>query len=391
MALSAFGRIVLKPGRDLSVRRFHPWIFSGAIAESEPGLEEGAVVDVFSARGGYLATGHFGEGSLAVKIFSFSRTALDLEFWISRLTSARALRAALGLFGSARTTAFRLVNGEGDNLPGLIIDLYNRSAVVQFHSLGMYRERTRIAEALQALFGRELESVYAQPLFQGERAGGEHLLGDAAGAIIFENDLQFHVDWQHGQKTGFFIDQRDNRELLSAFCRGKRVLNAFCYTGAFTAYALRGGALHVDSVDASESALKLTQQNVELNFPRASHATVLGDVFSFLEQTDRSYEVIVLDPPAFAKHQNALRSAIKGYRGLNQLALRRLTEGGVLFTFSCSQLVRRDQFRLAVMGAAQEVGRRVQVLHELHQAPCHPVSIYHPEGEYLKGLVLCQI
>ena len=385
--------VYLKRGKEESLQRFHPWIFSGAIQSQDDGIAEGEVVRVVGSGGQFLAVGHYQQGSIAVRVLSFSDVPIDGSFWRRRLTSALSMRQALGLVDS--DGAYRLVHGEGDHLPGLIIDVYGPTAVMQAHSIGMHICRHHIVEALMAVVGKSIKNVYYKsettlPFMDPENG---FLVGGCDDDTATENGLRFHVDWLHGQKTGFFIDQRENRSLLEHYAYGRRVLNMFCYTGGFSFYAMRGGAQLVHSVDSSAKAIELTRANVALNFPGDSrHVAFCDDAFKFLDKIDShpagGYDLVILDPPAFAKHRGALRNALKGYTRLNQKALEKMPGGSILFTFSCSQVVTKDHFRNAVFTAAALARRKVRILYQLHQPADHPVNIYHPEGEYLKGLVL---
>ncbi|WP_315181453.1 class I SAM-dependent rRNA methyltransferase [Alloprevotella tannerae] len=386
--------IVLKRGKADSLRRFHPWVFSGAIQSLPHNLKEGEIVRVEDASSQFLAVGHYQIGSIAIRILSFEDVVVDDAFWDERLSEALMLRRALNLL-RADNNIFRLVHGEGDRLPGLIVDIYGETAVMQAHSVGMHYARHQIAQSLQRILGKSVMQVY----YKSEttlpyKANLEELDGPLLGNVsnnnvAVENDLRFHIDWLRGQKTGFFIDQRENRLLLQHYSNKRHVLNMFCYTGGFSVYALRGGAQEVVSVDSSAKAIDLTNANVALNYPNCNHHKAYAeDAFKFLEKADDAYDLIVLDPPAFAKHKEAVRNALKGYTRLNLQAMRKIKRGGILFTFSCSQAISKDQFRLAVFTAAAQSGRYVRILHQLHQPADHPVNIYHPEGEYLKGLVL---
>lgn len=390
--------IRLRKGKTESLKRFHPWIFSGAIDGADPGIEEGDLVRVVDASGNFLAIGHCQIGSIAVRVLSFTERPIDSSFWTERLAEAYALRRSLHLAiaNEEENNIFRLVHGEGDRLPGLVVDVYGRTAVMQAHTVGMHVCRKEIAAALiEACKGR-IDSVYYKSdttlPFKAEvdRASGFLIGGGDACDTAVENGLRFHIDWLRGQKTGFFIDQRDNRSLLEHYSKGRRVLNMFCYTGGFSVYALRGGAELVHSVDSSAKAIDLTNANVALNFPAVGtrHEAFAEDAFKFLEHAPASYDLIILDPPAFAKHRGAIAQALKGYTRLNAIAFKNIQPGGIIFTFSCSQAVNKEQFRLAVFTAAAQSGRHVRILHQLHQPADHPVNIYHPEGEYLKGLVL---
>ena len=384
-------QIQLKRAKDESLRRFHPWVFSGAIQRIDKGIAEGDVVRVVNAEGEFMAIGHYQNGSIAVRVLTFSDESIDDSFWASRLQSALELRKALGLADAADTNAYRLVHGEGDSLPGLIVDIYDKTAVMQAHSIGMHVSRQRIAEQLMRVMDNRIAHVYYKsettlPFMEPENG---FLCGGSDSNIAMENGLKFGVDWLKGQKTGFFVDQRENRSLLEHYAHGRKVLNMFCYTGGFSFYAMRGGAELVHSVDSSAKAIELTNRNVELNFPADSrHQAYCEDAFKFLEQAGNNYDLVILDPPAFAKHRGALHNALKGYIRLNQKALQKIQAGGILFTFSCSQVVNKEQFQNALFTAAALARRKVRILHQLHQPADHPINIYHPEGEYLKGLVL---
>ena len=387
--------VYLKPGKEESLRRFHPWVFSGAIARIEGEPEEGEVVDVYTSAKEFVARGHYQVGSIAVRVLTFSQEPVDRDFWRRRLSVARDLRRALGLIGNPQSDTYRLVYGEGDNLPGLIVDVYGRTAVMQAHSAGMHIDRMEVAEALDEVMDGMIENIYYKSEstlpFKADLVERENgfLKGGTPENIAMENGLKFHVDWLKGQKTGFFVDQRENRALLERYSRGRNVLNMFCYTGGFSFYAMRGGASLVHSVDSSSKAIDLTNQNVELNFPGdARHQAFAEDAFKFLDRMGDQYDLIVLDPPAFAKHRDAIRNALRGYTKLNAKAFEKIRPGGILFTFSCSQVVSKQDFRNAVFTAAAQSHRNVRILHQLTQPTDHPVNIYHPEGEYLKGLVL---
>ncbi|MCR5180198.1 MAG: class I SAM-dependent rRNA methyltransferase [Bacteroidaceae bacterium] len=388
-------KLYLKRGKEESLRRFHPWVFSGAIHHFESQPEEGDVVAVFSADDEFIAVGHWQIGSIAVRVLSFVDEPITVDFWKKRLQVAWDVRKRIGLADNPQNNMFRLVHGEGDNLPGLVVDIYGSTAVVQAHSVGMHLSRMQIAEALKAVLGDALCHIYYKsettlPFKADLGPENGFLLGGDADDVATENGLKFHIDWLHGQKTGFFVDQRDNRSLLERYAQGRSVLNMFCYTGGFSVYAMRGGAQLVHSVDSSSKAIDLTDANIALNFPDdPRHESFAEDAFRYLQQMEQgSYDLIVLDPPAFAKHKDALRNALKGYTRLNARAFEKIRSGGVLFTFSCSQAVNKDQFRMAVFTAAAQSGRSVRILHQLHQPADHPINIYHPEGEYLKGLVL---
>jgi methyltransferase len=386
--------IQLRHGKAESLKRFHPWIFSGAIQRMPDNLTEGQLVRVIDHKGDFLAIGHYQIGSIAIRVLSFVERKIDNEFWKERLSEAFNMRCSIGLVGREDNNTLRLVHGEGDQLPGLIIDLYGKTAVMQAHSVGMHLYRKEIAAALIDVCKGIIENVYYKsettlPFKADLHEKDGFIIGGNEDNIATEYGLKFHIDWLRGQKTGFFIDQRENRKLLEQYSIGKNVLNMFCYTGGFSVYALRGGATRVTSVDSSAKAIDLTRANAELNFPGDSrHDAYAEDAFKFLERAGDDYELIVLDPPAFAKHKGALRNALKGYTRLNAIAISKIRKGGIIFTFSCSQAVNKDQFRLAVFTAAAQAGRHVRILHQLHQPADHPINIYHPEGEYLKGLVL---
>lgn len=386
--------IYLRRGKAESLRRFHPWVFSGAIASSDGKLKEGETVRVISNDGEIMGYGHYQIGSIAVRMLTFENEEINDAFWQQRLSEAFSLRSALQLTGREDNTIYRLVHGEGDRLPGLVIDVYGKTAVMQAHSVGMHVCRETIADALIAASNGLIENVYYKsettlPFKADLHQENGFLRGQDDGNIALENGLKFHIDWLRGQKTGFFVDQRENRSLLEHYAKGRNVLNMFCYTGGFSVYALRGNAKLVHSVDSSSKAIDLTRANAELNFPNDSrHEAFAEDAFKFLEQAGSNYDLIVLDPPAFAKHKDALRNALKGYTRLNAIAFKKIRKGGIVFTFSCSQAVNKNQFRLAVFTAAAQSGRHVRILHQLHQPADHPINIYHPEGEYLKGLVL---
>ncbi len=388
-----YKRVILKRGKEESLLRFHPWVFSGAIDKTEK-LEEGDFVTVYSHDGDLIGNGQYQIGSIAVRMLCFDDSEINEEFFVTRLQNAFQLRKSLNLM-RPDNNAFRLVHGEGDFLPGLVIDVYGSTAVVQAHSPGMHFQRKIIADALTKLPGLNVQNVYYKsettlPFKAQLDPQNEYLVGKFDTDVALENGLKFHVDWLKGQKTGFFVDQRENHSLLQKYSNGRRVLNTFCYTGAFSLYALRGGATLVDSVDSSAKAIALTNANVELNFPNEKkHKAFTADAFKFLDEMgENSYDLIVLDPPAFAKHRSALRNALIGYRKINSKAFEKLPKGGILFTFSCSQAVNKEQFRLAVFSAAAMARRKVRILHQLTQPADHPINIYHPEGEYLKGLVL---
>ena len=399
-----YKKIVLKKGKEESLLRKHPWVFSGAILKLDETLEEGELVQVYTHNGNFIGVGHFQIGSITVRILSFSDVPIDADFWQSRLKAAWAVREAIGVIrpegdgasttGETVNTTYRLVHGEGDNLPGLIVDVYETTCVLQAHSVGMHVSRFAIADALRAVMDEKIDSIYYKSEttlpFKAE-LGQENgfLYGDTDNNIAIENGLKFHIDWLRGQKTGFFIDQRENRSLLEYYAKGRSVLNMFCYTGGFSVYAMRGGAKMVHSVDSSAKAVELTNENIALNFPGDNrHAAICEDAFKYLDDNDGKYDLIVLDPPAFAKHRSALKNGLRGYTRLNVKGFERIKKGGILFTFSCSQVVTKENFRQAVFTAAAQAGRKVRILHQIHQPADHPINIYHLEGEYLKGLVL---
>ena len=386
--------IQLRRGKAESLRRFHPWVFSGAIAAQSRDLQEGDLVQVLDDQDNFIAVGHYQIGSIAVRVLSFDRRDIDEAFWVERIGEAYSLRRGLKLAGREDNDVYRLVHGEGDRLPGLVVDVYGATAVMQAHSVGMHVQREVIADAIIRATEGDIQNVYYKSettLPYKADLGQENgfLRGGSPANIATENGLKFHIDWLKGQKTGFFVDQRDNRSLLEHYAKGRSVLNMFCYTGGFSVYALRGGATLVHSVDSSSKAIDLTRANAELNFPGDTrHDAFAEDAFRYLQRAGNDYDLIVLDPPAFAKHKEALRNALKGYTRLNAIAFEKIKPGGIVFTFSCSQAVNKDQFRLAVFTAAAQSGRHVRILHQLHQPADHPINIYHPEGEYLKGLVL---
>ena len=389
-----YRKIYLKKGKEESLKRFHPWIFSGAIQRTEGDIEEGEVVRVITAGGDFIAVGHYQIGSIAVRVLSFSDVDIDNEFWKSRLLSAYNMRRSVGIVDNPQNNTYRLVHGEGDNIPGLVIDIYGNTAVMQAHSVGIHQQRMAIASCLVEIAGGLIKNVYYKSettLPYKAELGQEDgfIIGGSDDNVAMENGLKFHVDWLKGQKTGFFVDQRENRSLLERFAQGKKVLNMFCYTGGFSFYAMRGGAELVHSVDSSAKAIELTTRNVEMNFPGDKrHEAYCEDAFKYLDRMGDRYDLIILDPPAFAKHRGALHNALKGYTRLNLKAFEKIQKGGILFTFSCSQVVTKDNFRNAVFTAAALAGRKVRILHQLHQPADHPINIFHPEGEYLKGLVL---
>jgi 23S rRNA (cytosine1962-C5)-methyltransferase len=392
--MSKFSKVVLKKGKEESVLRFHPWIFSGAIDRIEGSVEEGDVVVVHASDDRFLGIGHSAIGSIAVRIFSFQEITPDLNFWCQKFQSAFELRHRIGLTTRKETNVFRLVHGEGDGMPGLIVDFYNGTAVLQAHSVGMWLIRDLLAEAMKIVLGDRLNAVYDKsaktlPFKASIEPVDSYLLGTQTTREVMEDGNRFVVDWEEGQKTGFFVDQRENRKLLSDYSFGKNVLNMFCYTGGFSFSAMQGGANLVHSVDSSAKAIELTNQNVELNFPGdRRHEAFTAEAFDFMKDIKDKYDLIILDPPAFAKHKNVLNQALQGYKKLNSRAFQQIRPGGILFTFSCSQVVTKTNFREAVFSAAAISRRNIRILHQLSQPGDHPINIYHPEGEYLKGLVL---
>ncbi len=386
--------VILKRGKEESLQRFHPWIFSGAIQRIEGKPEEGDVVTVYTNDHKFIARGHVQVGSIAVRVLTFNDEPVDQAFWNRRIATAHDLRERTGISSRDDNNTYRLVHGEGDNLPGLIVDIYGDTAVMQAHSVGMHVCRMEIAKAMQEVLGDKLKNIYYKsdttlPYKADISKDNGYILGGNAANISTEYGLKFHIDWLRGQKTGFFVDQRENRSLLEKYAKGRKLLNMFCYTGGFSIYALRGGAEIVHSVDSSSKAIDLTNANVEINFPGDTrHTAYAEDAFDFLDRMGNNYNLIILDPPAFAKHRDSLRNALIGYRRLNAKAIEKIQPGGILFTFSCSQVVSKENFRTAVFTAAAMAKRNVRILHQLTQPADHPVSIYHPEGEYLKGLVL---
>ena len=391
--MSSYPKIYLKKGKEESLKRFHPWIFSGAISHTDP-IDEGEIVEVRKNDGEFIAIGHYQIGSIAVRVLSFDDTEINDSFWRNKLSEALNARISIGIADRQDNSTYRLVHGEGDNLPGLVVDCYGKTAVMQAHSVGMHLQRKAIAEQLIDVMAGRIENIYYKSettLPFKAKLGQENgfIIGGSDDNFSTENGLKFHVDWLKGQKTGFFIDQRENRSLLEKYAKNRNVLNMFCYTGGFSFYAMRGGANLVHSVDSSEKAIEITCKNVSLNFPDDNrHKAFCTDAFKFFDDITEKYDLIILDPPAFAKHRSALRNALKGYTRINLKAFENIKKGGILFTFSCSQVVTKDNFRNAVFTAAAQAGRKVRILHQLHQPADHPINIYHPEGEYLKGLVL---
>jgi len=389
-----YKQIYLKRGKEDSLKRFHPWVFSGAIHHADDGIEEGDTVRVITSSGDFIAVGHYQIGSIAVRVLSFRDVTVDSSFWESRIRSALRLRVAMGIADNSTNNTYRLVHGEGDNLPGLVVDVYGKTAVMQAHSVGMHICRMDVAQAIVKVSDGRIENIYYKsettlPFKADLGQENGFIYGSSDDNTAMENGLRFHVDWLKGQKTGFFVDQRENRSLLERYSYGRKVLNMFCYTGGFSFYAMRGGASLVHSVESSAKAIELTRRNVELNFPGDTrHEAFCEDAFKYLDEAGSHYDIVILDPPAFAKHRGAIRNALKGYCRLNAKAFEKIKSGGILFTFSCSQVITKDNFRNAVFTAAAMSGRKVRILHQLHQPADHPINIYHPEGEYLKGLVL---
>ncbi len=392
--MTKYKNVYLKRGKEESLKRFHPWVFSGAILHMDEGILEGEIVRVFTNNNNFIALGHYQIGSISVRILSFEDIAIDENFWYTSIQSALNARLAINIADNLMNNTFRLIHGEGDNLPGLVIDCYGETAVMQAHSVGMHVDREIICKALIDVMGSRIKNVYYKsdttlPFKADLHQENGFIYGSTSDDITIENGVKFHVDWLRGQKTGFFVDQRDNRSLLEHYAKDKSVLNMFCYTGGFSVYAMRGGAKLVHSVDSSAKAIELTNENIALNFNGDTrHEAFCEDAFKYLDAHDDKYDLIVLDPPAFAKHRGALHNALKGYTRLNIKGLQKIKKGGLLFTFSCSQVVTKDNFRNAVFTAAALSGRKVRILHQLHQPADHPINIYHPEGEYLKGLVL---
>jgi 23S rRNA (cytosine1962-C5)-methyltransferase len=398
--MKTYKTIILKKGKEDSLQRKHPWVFSGAIYNADETLQEGDVVRILTANGDFIAVGHWQIGSIAVRILSFVDEEINVEFYENRLSTALDVRKSIGLLrseeqnGTTINNTFRLVHGEGDGLPGLVIDFYADTAVMQAHSVGMHCDRLMIAQALKRVMGDELLAVYYKsettlPYKADLSQENGFILGTSTNDIAVENGLKFHIDWLKGQKTGFFVDQRDNRSLLEQYSKGRKVLNMFCYTGGFSVYSMRGGAELVHSVDSSAKAVELVNKNIELNFPNDTrHKAFAVDAFKYLDEMGEKYNLVILDPPAFAKHRDALKQALRGYTKLNARAIEKMPKGSILFTFSCSQAVNKDQFRTAIFAAAMQTGRNIRILHQLHQPADHPINIFHPEGEYLKGLVV---
>ncbi|MDQ3393993.1 MAG: class I SAM-dependent rRNA methyltransferase [Bacteroidota bacterium] len=392
--MTNFPKISLATGKDHSLKRFHPWVFSGAIKKIHGEVSEGDIVEVYSNKDEFLGMGHYGTGSIAVRVFSFSKINPDYEFWKSKIKAAYEVRKSLGLLEDGSTNVYRLIYAEGDGLPGLIIDIYDTTAVIQAHSIGMHNIKDHIVEALKEVLGDQLKAIFDKseetlPRQATQNIKNGYLWGSSdESGVALENGHTFFVDWEGGQKTGFFIDQRENRELLARYAPGRRVLNTFCYTGGFSIYALNAGAEIVHSVDSSKKAITLTDKNVALNKNPERHQSFAVDTFDFFKSAATDYDLIVLDPPAFAKHHNVRHNAVMGYKRLNAEAMKKIAPGGILFTFSCSQVVDSKLFQSTVMAAAIEAGRNIRIMHHLSHPADHPINIFHPEGEYLKGLVL---
>ena len=388
-------KFFLKKDKEESLKRFHPWIFSGAISKVEGEPIEGDMVDVYNHSGEYVAQGHCQIGSISIRVLSFKQEVIDQQWWNNRVLAAYQMRQSLSIGTDDSTNAYRLIHGEGDLLPGLIVDIYASNAVIQAHSVGMYLEKEKICEAIKSVYGDIIISIYDKssstlPFNADIAAIDGYVYGSGVTpTVVYENGLKFNIDWNKGQKTGFFLDQRDNRALVQHYSKGKKVLNTFCYTGGFSVYAIAGGATEVDSVDSSARAVELCDENIKLNFgDDVAHTGIVADALDHIKDLGKTYDLIILDPPAFAKHRKVLPNALKGYRRINAQAIRQIAKGGILFTFSCSQAVSKDQFRNSVFSAAAMANRNVKILHQLTQPADHPVNIYHPEGEYLKGLVV---
>lgn len=390
---ATYSKVILKSGKERSLNNFHPWLFSGAIKQIDGPVKEGDIVEIYTNHNDYMATGHFHEGSIKVRIFSFEQVQPDYAFWKSKLQRAFDVRKQLGFTDNTETNVYRLIHAEGDSMPGLIIDVYNDTAVVQTHTVGMHNIKNELAQALQEIYGTSLKAIYDKSSESMSKQSevvvtNGYLWGQATGSDVLENGHRFYVNWEEGQKTGFFIDQRDNRELLGRLSKNKSVLNTFAYSGGFSVYALKAGARLVHSVDSSKKAMDWADKNVKLNFENAPHEFFTVDTFDYLKHMKEEYDIIILDPPAFAKHLSAVDKAAKGYQNLNHEAIKRIKPNGILFTFSCSQVIDKSLFRKVVFTAAAQAKRNVRILYQLTQPSDHPVSMYHPEGEYLKGLVL---
>ena len=391
--MTSYPKIILKEGKESAIRRFHPWLFSGAINRIKGSVSDGDIVELYSSSEEYLATGHYQQGSITVKIFSFQQAEINYDFWKNKLDKAFALRSVPGLTQSALTNAYRLVFGEGDGLPGLIIDYYNGVCVIASSSAGMDKLKPELVEILKEIYGDRLTAIYDKSIEPTRNASrvtrNDYLFASGNPVMIRETGHSFVVDFEKGQKTGFFLDQRSNRMFAQFYGKEKKVLNAFCYSGAFSVYALKGGAKMVHSLDSSKQAMEWTDENIDLNgIDKSKHLSIAADIRKYLEETDETYDMIILDPPAYAKTHTVSHNALQAYRYINALALKKLNKSGILFTFSCSQAISREMFQSAVMAAALEQGREVKILNHLSKGPDHPVSIYHPEGEYLKGLIL---
>lgn len=384
-------KIILKNGKERSIERFHPWVFSGAIQKINGDVKNGDLMDVYSSTNKFLGRGHYNNGSIAVRLLTFEEEDINIDFFQKRLKAAYSRRQSISLVDNNETNAFRLVHGEGDDLPGLIIDFYDGNLVIQCHHTGMHHHIAEIAEALKFIFGNKIKSIYdksKETLPKDYLTENTFLIGEKDSTIISENGNKFEVNWVTGQKTGFFLDQRDNRKLLGEYSKGKKILNTFCYSGGFSIYALKNGAKEVHSLDSSKKAIELTENNLKVNGFEKSHTSIVADAIPYMNNLNEKYDIIILDPPAFAKHLSAKHNAIQAYRRLNEAAMRQLNAGGILFTYSCSQAIDKETFRGILFAAAAQIKKPVKILHQLHQGADHPINIFHPEGEYLKGLVL---
>lgn len=389
----SIAKITLKRGKEASPKRFHPWIFSGAIKRLPDNIQEGDTIEVYADNGDFLGIGYYESGTIAVRIFSFEKITPDYNFWKSKVQKAYDVRKNIGVANDSNTNTYRLIYAEGDGIPGLITDIYGETAVVQCHSKGVYKNREMIAKAIKDVLGNKIKNIYDKSEKTLHRTAGAkdgYLLNENPKAedIVTENGNKFWVNWEEGQKTGFFIDQRDNRALLSKYCKDKTVLNTFCYTGGFSVYAVNAGAKEVCSIDVSKKAIELTDRNIELNNASEKHTSHVADTFDFLKENENKFDIIILDPPAFAKHTSSKNNAIIGYKRINQMALKQIKSGGLLFTFSCSQVVDKYTFTNTIIAAAIEAGRTARIIHTMSHPPDHAINIFHPEGEYLKGLVV---
>ncbi len=384
-------KIILKNGKERSIERFHPWVFSGAIEKINGDVKNGDIIDVFSSSNKFLGRGHYNNGSITVRLLTFIEEDINIDFFQRRLKAAFSRRESISLVNNTETNAYRLVHGEGDDMPGLIIDHYDGNLVVQCHHTGMHQHLNEISEALKNIFGKNLKSIFdksKETLPKDYATENKFLLGENDSSVIIENGNKFEVNWVTGQKTGFFLDQRDNRKLLGEYSKGKKILNTFCYSGGFSIYALKNGAKEVHSLDSSKKAIELTENNLKINGFEKNHQSIVADAIPYMNNLNEKYDIIILDPPAFAKHLSAKHNAIQAYRRLNEAAMRQLNSGGILFTYSCSQAIDKETFRGILFAAAAQIKKPVKILHQLHQGADHPINIFHPEGEYLKGLVL---